>query len=88
MEPLNLDNSPAARRERFTAILADQFEQPAYTMAASKHGGPCPYAELFVSRLIDGTADHSGDATQAACRALGIKKTLKALRAYLTEVRS
>lgn len=86
-EALNLDNSPAARRERFAVILAGQFEQPAYALAASKNGGPRAYAEKYVAGLTVGSAEHTGAAVQATCRALGIGKTLKALKAFLIEER-
>jgi hypothetical protein len=83
----SLDNSPAARRERFTVILAGQFEQPQYARAVSRHTDARHYAEVYVASLIDGTAEHSGAAVQSTCRALGVGKTYKALKAFLTEER-
>ncbi len=82
--PDELDNSPTARRERFTIILAAQFEQPQYAYAANKNGGSRAYAEKFVGALLDGSAEHSGAAVQATCRALGVGKTFKALHTFLT----
>lgn len=74
---------------RFWTILKDQFEQlfkndPKYARVAEKNL-PGDYAGKFIAGLKDGTADKEGSAVKNTCKALGLKHTYKAIRAYLID---
>lgn len=75
------------QRERFLTILTGQYEYlftlPQYAMAAARTT-PATMAEKFVQGLIDGTADHEGEGVKRTCAALGVKKTRKAIREFLS----
>ena len=75
-------------REKFinelTLAYEDLFKNDAeYAYSASKTT-PKVLAEKMTVGLIGGTANHEGAGVKRACKAVGIKHTLKAIRQFLT----
>lgn len=75
-------------RERFITVLTGQYEYlftlPDYTMAAARTT-PATLAEKMAAGLVDGSADKDGEGIKRTCKALGIKPTYKAIKAFITE---
>jgi hypothetical protein len=74
--------------DRFHAELAKQytrlFETPSYALAA-RLNTPEGLARKMALGLDNGTANKDGEGIKAACKALKIPHTYKAIRTFLNE---
>jgi hypothetical protein len=75
-----------ANQERFTTALATAYAQlfttAEYAFAAARHT-PESLAARMAAGLADNSANHDGAGIRAACKAVGIPHTRKAIRAFL-----
>lgn len=74
-------------REKFRAALEEAYiylfaNDPEYAYSASRIT-PALLAEKMTNAMIDNTANHEGAGFRRACKAVGIKHTRTAIRAYL-----
>lgn len=77
----------------FETILSDQYRhlyaaKPSEYSLAMKRFTPEQLAQQMTRALADGAANKDGEGIANTCKALGIKPTYKAIRAYLCEVQS
>jgi hypothetical protein len=71
---------------KFKDTLAAEYKVlfllPKYQLANSLHT-PESMSDNITEGLLAGTASNDGDGVKATCKALGIKKSYKAIREYL-----
>lgn len=82
--------NPAVNQEKFRQALevayTDLFaNDPEYSYAANRTT-PAALAEKMTTGLVMGTASKDGSGIKRVCKALGIKHTYQAIRAYLEGV--
>jgi hypothetical protein len=66
-----------------TAAYVRLFETPDYAYAAARTT-PEALAVKMTDGLASGRANKAGEGIQAACKAVGVRHTYTAIRAYLT----
>jgi hypothetical protein len=76
-------------RERFQTALEDAYvylfaNDPDYAYSASRLT-PAQLAEKMTISMLANTANHEGSGFRRACKAVGIKHTRTAIRAFLAE---
>lgn len=74
-------------QKRFQTILTEQYERlfeqdPEYSFSASRTT-PAALAEKMTAGLKKGSANKDGTGIKNTCKALGIKHTYQAIRAFL-----
>ena len=84
-----LNAAAQANKKRFRSELVIAYRElfstdPDYAFAAARMT-PEALAEKMIAGLVDGSANHDGSGIKRACKAVGIKHTRTAIRAYLAE---
>lgn len=69
--------------ELYVGFLRDRFENDAEYAYSAARTSPEALAEKMVNGLIFGNANKDGDAIKSTCKALKIKHTYKAIKAFL-----
>lgn len=75
-------------RERFVEALAEAYarlfaeREADYALAAARYP-PVAFAAKMTDGIVTGRAHHAGDGVKAACKAMGIKHTRRAILAFV-----
>ena len=77
---INLDRFHEELTKHYTDLFATD---PEYAYSASRTT-PAELARKMTLGLDNGTADKDGEGVRRTCKALGINRTYKAIRAFLT----